>query len=237
MTGKIVNNKNYVDTAEAIREQRTVSGFTRIKVSGDATLQVTQGDREWLIVEAPETLMAQVITEVVDGTLHLRLDGEAVRGFLKRRTIHFFVGCKALEAVTLSGATAARIPTLTTPELLCVASGAVLLEIHALETEHLKVKASGSATLTLAGHADQQTLICSGALTYHAKQLQSRQAQIEISGAAEMLLWVDELLDVRSATGASRIGYYGRPQVKQTRGLLNRLTALGAAPEQPQTQS
>ncbi len=237
MTGKLMNDKNYVDTADAIREQRTVAGFTRIKISGDATLQVAQGDREWLIVEAPENLMAQVITEVVDGTLHLRLDGEAARGFLKRSTIHFFVGCKTLDAVALSGTVAARIPTLTTPELLCAASGAAMMEIHALETEHLKVKASGSATLTIAGHADQQTLSCSGALTYHAKQLQSRQAQIEISGAAEMLLWVDELLDVRLATGACRISYYGSPQVKQPRSLLNRLTALGAAPEQPRMQS
>lgn len=230
-----MNDTFYSDTKNSdgsIREQRVVSGFTRIKISGDATLQVVQGDREWLIVQADEELMPHVTTEVIDGTLILKLADDNSHNFF-RRTVHFFVGCKTLSAVGLSGSTAVKIPALNTQEFVCGASGSAYMEIGVLEAQKLTVKASGSATMLVGGHVDEQLLHCSGAMNYQAASLGSKRTQIEVSGASEMTLWVEELLDVRSASGACKVRYYGNPQVKHTPNFMTKLVALGQPVPQP----
>lgn len=234
MNDTVVSETKTKNSDGSIQEQRAVTGFTGIRVSGSATLQVVQGDREWLIVQADEELMPQVITEVVDGTLHLRLNDNFSRGLFNRRTVHFFVGCKTLNTVELSGSTAARITALNTPEFLCTASGSALLEIPQLEAKYLRVKASGGANVTISGHVDEQTLTCSGVIRYNGGQLRSRQAQIDVSGAGDLTLWAEELLDVRSASGACKVHYYGAPEVRHVRNnIMLKLDALGEPVPQP----
>jgi hypothetical protein len=230
-----------------IREERAVSGFQRVALTGAGDVIITQGDAEALTVEADDNLMAYIETEVSDGTLSLGFTREVGnRNVRPSEKIRFHVTVKAVDGldllgagdfvgtllqaerleVFLAGAGDVQIDGLEAVRLEVVLAGAGDVRIDALEAEKLVVKLNGAGSVELAGHVVEQGIYVNGAGDYRAGDLESQGATVELNGVGNARVWVRDTLDVR-IPGVGSVAYYGSPQVTKEISMVGRLVDLG----------
>lgn len=197
--------------AETPGEVREVKDFTEVALEGVGELRIVQGDREALTIEAEEKVLKRIETEVRQGKLTIR----PARSFNTKEAVTYYLAVKNLTAIELSGTGSANAAQLTADALRISSSDASALTIAQLTANSLEITASGNSTVTLAGNVDQQAITASGSAKVDVSQLQSRVATVGSAGAAQVLVQASETLTAE-ASGASRIGYLGNPDVQQS---------------------
>jgi Putative auto-transporter adhesin, head GIN domain len=180
-------------SGNVVSESRTVSGFTKIDLSGAGDVIIEQNGTEALTIEAEDNLIPKLTSEVVNGTLRL--------GEKSNLTIHltkpvtYRVSMKDVSGLMISGSGTVTASTITAPSLA--------------------VDLSGSGKITVGGTVDQQDLAISGSGEYQAKDLQTKNASVEISGSGNATVTVNDKLDAQ-ISGSGQLTYYGNPpQVTQ----------------------
>jgi hypothetical protein len=180
-------------SGNVVSESRTVSGFTKIDLSGAGDVIIEQNGTEALTIEAEDNLIPKLTSEVVNGTLRL--------GEKSNLTIHltkpvtYRVSMKDVSGLMISGSGTVTASTITAPSLA--------------------VDLSGSGKITVGGTVDQQDLVISGSGEYQAKDLQTKNASVEISGSGNATVTVNDKLDAQ-ISGSGQLTYYGNPpQVTQ----------------------
>jgi hypothetical protein len=195
-------------------EDRAVSGFHAVSVSGVGTLTVTQGDRESLRVEADDNILPYIVSEVKDGRLELGIKSHA--DIHPTAPIRYLLTVKALDALTASGATEVEAGPITASNGMVVnVSGAAKMKLARLNAHTLKTELSGAGHFTLSGGVDTQEVQVSGAGEYQAEGLRSRDASVQTSGAGHAVITVSDALTA-SASGASSVRYVGSPRVTRS---------------------
>jgi len=193
-------------------EERSVSGFDRVSLSGLGNLNIVQGDEEGLTIEAEDNLLEYITTEVVNGELQLGIrDGVNI---LPTKEIRFDLKVKELKEIAVSGAGNVKADSLRADDLSMSVSGAGNVDIQDLQATTLKIRSSGTGNFDLAGKVDEQEVSISGAGNYRAADLESSSASLTISGAGNSTLWVKDSLTVK-ISGFGRVEYYGDPKVNQ----------------------
>lgn len=195
-----------------VTEEREVSDFDQISLSGVGNLIITQGEEEGLTVEADENLMEIIITEVVNDKLEIKYKKQGlfgVFGFVNLFTddINFRVSVKDLESINISGSGSAISDNIVTDDLSITISGSADIDMN-VEVDNLTTKTSGSGNLTITGTADRQEVKISGSGKYYGQDLVSREADINTSGSARVEVDVSEKLDV-SISGSGSVYYTG----------------------------
>ena len=84
-------------------------------------------------------------------------------------------------------------------------------EIYTLADRAL---AGGQTEFQVSGTAEHQFVELAGVGRYSAGELASQTSHVNVRGAGQVKLWVDELLDVK-VLGAARVSYSGSPWVLQ----------------------
>jgi hypothetical protein len=172
-------------SGNVVSESRTVSGFTKIDLSGAGDVIIEQNGTEALTIEAEDNLMPKLTSEVVNGTLRL--------GEKSNLTIHltkpvtYRVSMKDVSGLMISGSGTVTAATITAPSLA--------------------VDLSGSGKITVGGAVDQQDLAISGSGEYQAKDLQTKIASAEISGS--------DKLDAQLSGSGQLTYYGNPPEVTQ----------------------
>jgi len=210
-----------------VTENRDVSGFDRVSLSGFGEVNITQGNAESLRVSTDDNIMPYVKTEVQGNTLVLGFTNEGQRrSFNPSDGIKFDLVIKDLTRIDISGAGSVNVKELTAEKLQLDLSGAGNLEIDSLSAEELVTRISGAGSVIIAGQVKGQEVSHSGVGNYHAADLKSDSAIIDISGAGSSTLWVLETLDVE-ISGLGNIIYYGTPRVIQNVSGLGKLIGQG----------
>jgi Putative auto-transporter adhesin, head GIN domain len=180
-------------SGNVVSESRTVSGFTKIDLSGAGDVIIEQNGNEALTIEAEANLMPKLTSEVVDGTLRL--------GEKSNLTIHltkpvtYRVSMKDLTGLMISGSGTVTAAKITSPRLA--------------------VDINGSGKVTVGGTVDNQDLMISGSGAYQAKDLQTKITTVKISGSGDASVSVSDSLDIQMS-GSGKLTYYGNPpQVTQ----------------------
>ena len=208
-----------------ITEERDVSDFDRVSLSGFGEVTIEQGDEESLTVTTDENIMPYVITKVKGNTLVLDLDDTGRNGsYDPTDGIKFTLVVKDLSRMDISGAGNIAIDELETEKLVVELSGAGNLEIHSLTADELVVTQSGAGAVFVSGQVKGQDLTFSGVGSYHASELESETAIVLISGAGTATLWATESLDV-AISGIGNIIYYGNPRIIQNVSGLGKLVS------------
>jgi hypothetical protein len=243
-----------VESRETIRgsgdltaEEREVSGFSRISITGFGDVVLAQGDTESLTVETDDNLMQYVETRVSGRTLTIGFTDEARNLNLRpSEGITFDLHLVELEEIDISGAGNVEaasiegerleidisgagdveIDTLTVDRLDATVSGAGDVAIDDLTADRLDVRVSGAGGFDLAGEVREQDVTISGMGGYRAGDLQSRIADVSVPGAGDATVWVTGELDVR-ISGLGDVDYYGSPTVNQSVTGLGELSSLG----------
>jgi hypothetical protein len=175
-------------SGNVVSESRTVSGFTKIDLSGAGDVIIEQNGTEALTIEAEDNLIPKLTSEVVNGTLRL--------GEKSNLTIHltkpvtYRVSMKDVSGLMISGSGTVTASTITAPSLA--------------------VDLSGSGKITVGGTVEQQHLKISGSGEYRAKDLQTKVASAEISGSGNATVTVSDKLDAQ-LSGSGQLTYYGNP--------------------------
>jgi predicted small secreted protein len=216
-------NRTIEGSGNIISEERQVSGFDQLTLSGIGELRIQQGDEESLTVRTDDNIMPYVRSEVRNNTLVLDLDDSGWdRGYNPTDGIHFDLMVKDLSRINNAGAGSMVMEALESESLILDLSGVGSIEIGDLTANELVVRQSGAGTVFISGQVEGQELDHSGIGSYHAADLESKTGIISISGAGSATVWVTENLDIK-ISGLGNVIYYGNPRITQDVSGLGRL--------------
>jgi hypothetical protein len=219
-----------------VAEVRTPGAFTRINVNGLAKVELVQGDRHEVLVEAPAGRVQRVQTRVEDGTLRITNRSGHVEVPLFGDGEHtasprIVVMAPSIESIVVNGAVAFSAGRLEVPALRIAASGAAKLRIDDLTAESLRLSGAGAVQVDVAGRVAEQSISLSGAGDYRAPRLLSETAKVSVAGAGRVVVHAERSLRV-SLSGAGNVEYLGNPEVRQSVSGIGRVKRreTGAAP-------
>lgn len=192
---------------DVVKKERKAENFTGLKVSSGIDVVLTQGDNEYLAIEADENLHEHIITEVRNGVLHIYTDAGIRNAEMKKAyvTMKEITDVSTTSAGDITGTTPVRADKL---ELSSSSAGSIKLEV---DVEELSVDLSSSGDMTLTGKADILEADLSSAGDLNAYELYVREANINASSAGDAGINVSERLIAR-ASSAGDISYKGNPK-------------------------
>lgn len=192
------------------RETRALTGFDAIAVGGGIDLFVRQGEEFRVEVESDDDV-AEIVTEVRDGTLEIRRE-RTLSGFFDWGDHGAaYVTLPVLKALTASGGSDVRGDgTLSGDALEIVASGGSDLAID-VAVGSLAATASGGSDTRLSGTARTARLHSSGGSDLNASRFSVAEANVESSGGSDVSITVSDRI-VANASGGSDITYSGDPR-------------------------
>lgn len=194
-----------------VKETREVSNFNELSISSAFIVELSVGSTESLEIEAEDRYMEDIITEVRNGRLTIKIrDSRNTRRM--RDSPRAYLTVTSLEMIDLSGAVKlTTFDPLKGDRLRVNMSGASVAKLE-VEVDDLKIEASGASEIKIEGSTKTQSFRSSGATNYSAYDLESEYADIRLSGAGSARVTVSQELDVR-ASGASDVRYRGNPKV------------------------
>ncbi len=220
-------------SGNVIVEDRKVSGFDKILVTGAGKVIITQGDSESLSIETDDNLMEYIETKVNGNTLEIGFtedtffsSGGGQTALDPSEGFTFRVSVINLEAILLSGAAKFEVEKLKTDQLSIDLSGAGDVTVGDLNANQLDVVVSGAGDIEMVGKVEVQNILMSGFGRYQAFDLESQVAYVTISGAGGADLWVIDKLEV-TISGAGDVEYYGNPSVTPEISGLGRIQGQG----------
>ena len=168
---------------------RDIQAIDRVKVSGaiDVFIEVDPAAEPSMIVVGDDNLLDRVVDEQSGNRLALEVDGL----LMPHHPLEVWL----------------RLPNLRGLDV----SGAVRVTAWGIASKRLDVDASGACTVVLAGQVNDLRLEGSGATEVQARALQGGDANVDVSGAGDIGVCVDDALRV-DVSGASDVRYFGTPE-------------------------
>lgn len=173
-------------------EVHNTSSFTKIDISGAFEIQYVKSDNFEVTVITNGNLQKLISVKVEDNLLKVK----NIKTISHSDKLELIINCPILEFIELSGAN----------HLICSDS---------LISEKLIVDMSGASELQLKGKSTNLDINLSGAGNIDAKQFPSDDVKINLSGAAEAIVYPINRLNAE-ISGAGSIKYLGDPKsIKQ----------------------
>lgn len=208
-------SRNEQAKSKLMTETREVHDFSRITFAGVGNLVIHQGEKESVELEASENLLPEITTQVANGTLYIE---EKPMGWLQslqsRTPFTAHVYLKNIEEIALSGKGVVTAENkIKSKNFMIKTSGSAKVDL-ALESDTFTASTTGSADYNLKGKVHDQNIQLSGASSYEASQLTSQHTSVDIRGAGQVSVNVQEQLNV-IITGTGVVHYTGKPQITQ----------------------
>jgi hypothetical protein len=188
------------------KEERKVTSFDGIDVSGAFDIYLKQGPVEQVTVEADDNLLPIIRTEVVGGTLRIGLK----KPINHATQMKVYITVKDLKKIDVSGAVDIETEgKIAGNELSIDASGASDLKME-VAYQKLDLDCSGASKLRFSGMANTVSADLSGACDIYAFDLPAESYSMELSGAGKAEINVTKSLKVE-ISGAGSVCYKGSP--------------------------
>jgi hypothetical protein len=191
-------------------EERTVSDFSGIDLSGSGEVILTQAEAESLTIEGEDNLMPLIETEVRNGTLVIGFKDNA--NVMPTKPLRFLVSMPTIDNLAVSGSGKIVAESVKSDSLELDIGGSGSIDIAQLAAESITADISGSGNMTLAGAVARQRIDIGGSGAYKAEALESDAANVAVGGSGKTTIWVNEALDV-DIGGSGQFSYYGSPTV------------------------
>ena len=197
-------------SGNVISEDRDISGFSKISISGSGNLFIEQGEEESLTIEAEDNIIPLIITKVSGDTLSISFRMGANISAMEE--VNYYLNLKDLSVVETSGSVNISCSGLDTDSLTIDKSGSGEVEITGLSTNDLKVDSSGSGSFIFTGTAKNQEIDISGSGNYDGRDLISENCIIDSSGNTGIIVNVTGSLDIETS-GSGDVRYTGNPSI------------------------
>jgi hypothetical protein len=210
-------------SGKVVTEDRDVSNFDKVELSGIGDVTLVQGDKESLQIEAEDNIIPHIKTEVQNGTLQISFDRKTV---IPTKPVKFKLTMRDIRGLESKGASNITSDKINTDQLEASISGTGNINLHHLTADTLSLNVSGAGNLNTDGQINNQKISMSGAGNYNGQDLQSKTADITITGLGRAVVWVTDTLNV-TISGTGGVDYYGSPQVTQQISGLGKLNHMG----------
>ena len=203
------------DTAE---QNRDVGKFSAIHTKGVADVMVEVGPKLSVRVEADDDIIDNVITEVEDGTLVIRMERKK-RGYYDIDTLNVYVTTPSLDAVMLSGSGEVEVEGLKNQDFSMQLSGSgdAIIEGKSLKTVDLTLRGSGD--IEIEGACDKVGITLMGSGDIVADDLECKDAVVELRGSGDVEVFASNRAEV-VLRGSGDIVVEGQPEkvISKVRG-------------------
>lgn len=205
-----------------ITETRDVSGFTEVALQGLGDATLIQGDEEGLVIEADESIISRIGSEVRGNRLVLGLDlawWEWLTWwftwiFTPNRQVRYIVRLRDFSGASISGSGKILAATLCGTTCRFAISGSGKVIVDRLEADTVDTRISGSGDISMVGRVGRQLLHVSGSGSVQNSDLETADTEIHISGSGKASVNATRRLDV-DISGSGSVFYRGQPQVSQ----------------------
>jgi hypothetical protein len=202
----IINDKN--------AEERTITTFTGIKVSGGIDVYLSEGDNYSLAVSASEDKYRDNIkTEVNNGVLVISYNNDHSIWNSGNKKLRVYISFKLLQRIEGNGACEFIINGMLNENALLVKlSGACNIK-GLVKITNLTLELSGASTVKINGTAQNLILTANGASDVKNYDLRAENCVAKLSGASDVRITVSNSISA-SASGTSTLYYQGNPDKK-----------------------
>jgi len=194
-------------------EERPVSGFDRVRLNGMGELTITQGDDEGLTIEAEESILPLIETEVRDERLTIGY-WRQMGGLRPTLPIQFALRLRRLSVLVISGSGGVRSHSILAERMEVLITGSGSVHLDELMASWLGTTISGSGSFQVAGEAAEHRVEISGSGGLHAPNLRTHHAEVTVSGSGAATVDVAEKLAV-VISGSGGVAYSGVADVSQ----------------------
>ena len=191
-----------------ITEERAVSGFNSISISGGINLVIEQTGNESLNIEADDNVIPLVRASVKNGKLKIGLAAVNLRPV---GTINCYVTVKDINSISVSNSVEVICDELRVDELTINMSNASRGEM-VVYADKIKAKLTNSSHLDISGEASTQMISISNIGEYNAEGLISNECEVTARNAGFVNVYVTENLDATVSTDG-QVNYIGDPEV------------------------
>ena len=192
-----------------VSRELNLPNFTGIDLDISAEVIITQGDNFKVTVEGESNIIAELETDVRNGIWEIDYD-HCVRD---HDDVTIFITMPRVRSLSISGSgviTSTNIMTVDDINLSISGSGKIDV---GLKADDIFSRISGSGKVVLEGEANSLEHNVSGSGDLFAFLLQTRNADIRVSGSGNSEVKVTDNLNVR-ISGSGDVYYRGRPQVE-----------------------
>ena len=176
------------DLGTCVREERSVEPFERVILDGIGHVDVTQGNVERLVVEAPEDLQSKIETRVEERTLTLRLQERVFPIHLQDRSIRYEITMPKICGLAIDGTGSIDAPHVKSESLDASIDGAGHIDIGVVDVQHRGLEIDGSGRLSIASAAAHDARFeIDGAGTIEVDRLVCHETQVSIDGQGRVV--------------------------------------------------
>lgn len=188
---------HYTGSGKVISEERQVTKFDKIEVSGSTDVYISQGDTPALRIEADDNIMKRIKTYVEGRELIMNLDHGSYSGC----HIKLFVTVDQLREVSCNG------------------SGDIYSE-KPLKLETVRFFINGSGSVKVEGTTDYQEIEVNGSGDVRNSKFVSKNTRVVIRGSGSVRVHATDRLEAE-INGSGSIEYTGNPKTidKSVRGV------------------
>lgn len=216
---------NEKDQNVLVTETRPLVEFTKIDMDGGAKVILVQGSEHSITVEGSRRVVDQVLTEVNDGVLEIHYrDRLLFENWAESLTLT--ITFTNLTDFILDGGVELKADNLNLQNFKIEINGGASVRMNDLLVNSLSMTLAGGGDIHVSGIAEGQTVNVSGGTNYQAEDLKCAHVSVEIAGAANVIVWATETLNLNLA-GAYSVSYWGSPAITQSITGLGEIKALG----------
>lgn len=184
-----------------------VSGFNKLSMGSAFKIEVKQGSSFSVNTTGRSEDLNDLEAKVSGGVLRLSYKGN--NWSKNRKTVNVNITMPSLQGVDFSGASQANVAKFSGVTKMAIeVSGASKVNME-LASQKTSIDLSGASSLTLTGHSDVLNGEVSGASSFKGRDFQSKEVNLEASGASSAAVVADNALRAE-ASGASSIKYSGK---------------------------
>jgi hypothetical protein len=208
-------------------EQRVVSDFYGIEVSGSFIVYIDSSNETSVMVEADENLLDEIRTQVRGN--HLVIETYRDRCINSGNNMTIYVATPHVEEIALRGSGRIYCKPFETPEINVDLDGSGRIFIDYMKSDESRFDLSGSGTIhgtvdtytaailvegsgeiRLDGDAHSANMDLTGSGIIWASEFTTDNADVEVTGSGKIYVYATDLLEAR-VTGSGIIYYYGDP--------------------------
>ncbi len=193
---------------------REVEPFSRVKLSNAITVNIVQGDEQSVVINADESIINKVKTEVNGNLLSVYIDEDWFKRNFRSKSHKVVVDITVpeLTALDVSGACNVDVKGFRNENFTMKASGASNVVIDDFIVKEISsFEASGASNVKIFGKGEKVIIRASGASDVISKNFAANIAVVHASGASDVNVTAYDEIRV-DCSGASDVDYYGGPK-------------------------
>lgn len=197
-------------------DTRTTAEYDAIKIAGSFDVDLVAGKEGKIILKGEENILAAIVVEVEENTLKIYVKRNTnIRSSIGKK-VQVTVPFEKISELSLAGSGDIQSKDIIKNDKFSAKlSGSGNFNL-AVESNSLELNLSGSGNVQLKGIADNFTTKLSGSGDIDARNLKSKNVDVNVSGSGNSKVNCNESLTAR-VSGSGDIKYSGNPEKRDVK--------------------